>query len=272
MFVVNSALVSVPIVLGRFIFAQLSFPLTNDLYTFCAGFYAVYGAASLAHSTFTFMTSLPVPQIISEICLYAIMGLKLGIITLFLGLIVPLLIGLVFELVFAIPWRVATDQSPHFFIYQDWGLGLIYLKVWYRVVVARAEHLHQNQPVGVLQDGFDLHAVAWKAKIDQIYQDGFRNLHLVRMFTTVIFPILDRVLILLCVPYIFAKGFIPLAGGSLHLSSVAYRYGYPIFAIMITLVKLQRPLLLSLRSLHNAIRDDKYLVGRRLHNYTTAMR
>lgn len=45
-------------------------------------------------------------------------GVKCAIIGLFLGIIIPLLIGLVFELVIAIPWRVAVDQTPHHFIYQ----------------------------------------------------------------------------------------------------------------------------------------------------------
>lgn len=75
---------------------------------------------------------------------------------------------------------------------QDWGLGLIYLKVWYRVIMARAEHIRQhvsiliflsstaflyyvpffqrreNQPEGEI-DGFDLHAIAWKAKFDKVF-------------------------------------------------------------------------------------------------------
>jgi hypothetical protein len=54
-------------------FSQLSFPLTNDLYTFCAGFYAFYGFARVTHAVLTFMTSLPLPQIVSEMYLYSIM-------------------------------------------------------------------------------------------------------------------------------------------------------------------------------------------------------
>jgi E3 ubiquitin-protein ligase MARCH6 len=121
----------------------------------------------------------------------------------------------------------------------------------------------------------------------QIFQDGFRNLNLTRIFTSVIFPILDKLLIILCVPYVLAKGIVPFffgrlplspsltltptLGGSLLLVSTVYRYGFLCLALAITVTKLQRPLLYSLRALHNAIRDDKYLVGRRLHNYTTGM-
>lgn len=61
------------------------------------------------------------------------------------------------------------------------------------------------------------------------------------------------------------------AKGSLLLSSITFRYGYLVFAASIALAKLRRPLIHSFRTLHNAIRDDKYLVGKQLHNYTTAM-
>jgi len=244
---------------------------TADVEGTLAQIYALYGAVRLAQATVTFMTSLPIHQIAAEICLYTILGLKCTIIAIFLGVIIPLLIGLVFELVVAIPWRVPADQSPYFFVYQDWGLGLICLKVWYRVIVARAEHIRQHAALRAHLDGFDVHALAWKFKFDLIFLDGIRNLHMGRVFTSVIFPLLDKLLIMLCVPYVFAKGIIPLLGGSLILSSVAYRYGYLVFAVCITLAKLRRPLIYSFRTLHNAIRDDKYLVGKQLHNYTTAM-
>lgn len=66
------------VVLGRFLFAQLAFPLTNDLYTFCAGFYALYGVARVSKATITFMTSLPLPQIASEITVYTVMVLYIN--------------------------------------------------------------------------------------------------------------------------------------------------------------------------------------------------
>ena len=48
--------------------------------------------------------------------------------------IIPVLIGLLFELLVIVPMRVPVDESPVFLLYQDWALGLIFLKIWTRLV------------------------------------------------------------------------------------------------------------------------------------------
>ena len=48
--------------------------------------------------------------------------------------IIPVLIGLLFELLVIVPMRVPIDESPVFLLYQDWALGLIFLKIWTRLV------------------------------------------------------------------------------------------------------------------------------------------
>ena len=48
--------------------------------------------------------------------------------------VIPVLIGLLFELLVIVPLRVPVDESPVFLLYQDWALGLIFLKIWTRLV------------------------------------------------------------------------------------------------------------------------------------------
>ena len=48
--------------------------------------------------------------------------------------VIPVLIGLVFELLVIVPMRVPVDESPVFLLYQDWPLGLIVLKIWSTLV------------------------------------------------------------------------------------------------------------------------------------------
>ena len=48
--------------------------------------------------------------------------------------VIPVLIGLLFELLVIVPMRVPIDESPVFLLYQDWALGLIFLKIWTRLV------------------------------------------------------------------------------------------------------------------------------------------
>lgn len=47
---------------------------------------------------------------------------------------IPVLIGLLFELLIVVPLRVPIDESPVFLLYQDWALGLVFLKIWTRLV------------------------------------------------------------------------------------------------------------------------------------------
>ncbi|KAK1368688.1 hypothetical protein POM88_034780 [Heracleum sosnowskyi] len=48
--------------------------------------------------------------------------------------VIPILIGLLFELLVIVPMRVPIDESPVFLLYQDWALGLIFLKIWTRLM------------------------------------------------------------------------------------------------------------------------------------------
>jgi hypothetical protein len=49
--------------------------------------------------------------------------------------VIPVLIGLLFELVVVVPLRVPVYESPVFLLYQDWALGLVFLKIWTRLVL-----------------------------------------------------------------------------------------------------------------------------------------
>lgn len=48
--------------------------------------------------------------------------------------VIPGLIGLLFELVVVMPLRIPVDESPIFYFYKDWALGLVFLKIWTRLV------------------------------------------------------------------------------------------------------------------------------------------
>lgn len=42
---------------------------------------------------------------------------------------IPLLFGLLLELVLVVPLRVPLDQTPVLFVWQDWALGVLYTKI-----------------------------------------------------------------------------------------------------------------------------------------------
>ena len=45
------------------------------------------------------------------------------------AVVVPLLVGLLMELLIVVPLRVPMHQTPIVFLWQDWALGVLYTKV-----------------------------------------------------------------------------------------------------------------------------------------------
>lgn len=63
----------------------------------------------------------------------------------------PLLLGVLMELLM-LPVRVSPSKSPILFLYQDWVLGLLCLKLWHRAIMVtpndrhRLGHQHHRDP------------------------------------------------------------------------------------------------------------------------------
>lgn len=79
-------------------------------------------------------------------------------------------------------------------------------------------------------------------------------------------PLLLHLGNVLSVPYVVAHGVLPALGTDACTQRIAYRYG---FAAMLALTWIAKLVLVGLRQLarlHNEIRDEMYLEGRRLHN------
>ncbi|KAL0348344.1 UNVERIFIED_CONTAM: putative E3 ubiquitin ligase SUD1 [Sesamum angustifolium] len=151
--VFNSALIVVPISLGRGLFSSMPLlPIThgikcNDLYAFVIGSYVVWtasaGARYCAEFVRTRRTRLLLHQIwkwfgiiVKSFCSFASYdSVDSCILLIFQIFVIPVLIGLLFELLVIVPMRVPVDESPVFLLYQDWALGLIFLKIWTRLVM-----------------------------------------------------------------------------------------------------------------------------------------
>lgn len=72
---------------------------------------------------------------------------------------VPLLFGLLLELVLVVPLRVPLDQTPVLFVWQDWALGVLYTKIACAVAMMGPE-----TPV--------------RAAIEKAYRDGIVQMDL----------------------------------------------------------------------------------------------
>jgi E3 ubiquitin-protein ligase MARCH6 len=126
-----------------------------------------------------------------------------GLLSIWIGLI-PLIVGVLFELGTLVPFRCPLDESPYLFLIHDWAIGLLYFKLWVRVVT------------------YDLYQSPWRAKFDKVrffviiylfykvQRDGIVGVNVTEIFWTIIAPILTPLLVSLSVPYFIGFGVIPL--------------------------------------------------------------
>ncbi|KAK4762105.1 hypothetical protein SAY87_029989 [Trapa incisa] len=112
--------------------------------------------------------------------------------------VIPVLIGLLFELLVIVPMRVPMDESPVFLLYQDWALGLIFLKIWTRLVMF-------DQMLPFVDE-------SWRWKFERVREDGFSRLQGLWVLQEIVLPIMMKLLTALCVPYVLARGVFPVLG------------------------------------------------------------
>ncbi|XP_026325179.1 E3 ubiquitin-protein ligase MARCH6 [Hyposmocoma kahamanoa] len=164
-----------------------------------------------------------------------------------LGL-VPLMFGLLLELVLVIPLRVPLEQSPVLFVWQDWALGVLYTKIVCALTMMGPD---------------------WRMRraIEKAYRDGIREMDLKFILTEVAAPIVCWLGLALAVPYALAHSVAPLLVASHAQRNLLARRVYPALLLITVLTALAVFQIRQFRKLYEHIKNDKYLVGQRLVNY-----
>eukprot|EP01113_Clastostelium_recurvatum_P003922 TRINITY_DN11733_c0_g1_i6.p1 TRINITY_DN11733_c0_g1~~TRINITY_DN11733_c0_g1_i6.p1 ORF type:complete len:992 (+),score=148.42 TRINITY_DN11733_c0_g1_i6:50-3025(+) len=121
-------------------------------------------------------------------------------------------------------------------------------------------HLHAD-PLG-----------SWPGRLQRIQDDGFRNMNVTRIMGEVIIPVTSVLAFFLSLPYVTGRLVVPAFGGSVVLAETIFRFGYLGMVAIVISYYMQQWVVLWVRRLHNTIRDDKYLIGRQLHNIDEAQR
>ncbi|KAH7307266.1 hypothetical protein KP509_22G052000 [Ceratopteris richardii] len=257
--VFNSTMLVLPVSLGRGIFSLISsLPIAyglkcNDLYAFNIGFYVLWATIAAIGYTADYLKTHNAKVLAMQILKWTVIVTKSSMLLSFWIIVIPVLIGLLFELLLVIPLRVPIDESPVFLLYQDWALGLVFLKIWTRLVM-----LGQVPPI--VDD-------SWRMKFERVKADGFRHLQGLWVMREIVAPILMQLLTALCVPYVVARGLFPVLGYSLFVNSAVYRFAWSGCLLLALLWYGIRYLQRWASELHNSIRDDRYLIGKRLHNF-----
>ncbi|XP_010270486.1 PREDICTED: probable E3 ubiquitin ligase SUD1 isoform X2 [Nelumbo nucifera] len=255
----NSALIIVPVSLGRAIFNAVPLlPIThgikcNDLYAFVIGSYAIWTLVAGARYSIEHVQTRRAGVLLNLIGKWCGIILKSCALLSIWIFIIPVLIGLLFELLVIVPMRVPVDESPVFLLYQDWALGLIFLKIWTRLVM-----LDHMTP---------LVDESWRIKFERVRDDGFFRMRGLWVLREIVAPIMMKLLTALCVPYVFAKGVFPVLGYPLIVNSTVYRFAWLGCLSFSFLYFCAKRFHVWFTNLHNSIRDDRYLIGRRLHNF-----
>ncbi|XP_032075172.1 E3 ubiquitin-protein ligase MARCH6 [Thamnophis elegans] len=219
----------------------------HELYTAACGLYVCWLTIRAVTVLVAWM-----PQgrqvIFQKVKEWSLMIMKTLIVALLLAGVVPLLLGLLFELVIVAPLRVPLDQTPLFYPWQDWALGVLHAKIIAAITLMGPQW--------------------WlKTVIEQVYANGIRNIDLHFIIQKLAAPVISVLLLSLCVPYIVASGVTPLLGVTPEMQNLVQRRIYPFLLMVVVLMGILSFQIRQFKRLYEHIKNDKYLVGQRLVNY-----
>lgn len=255
--IVSLIALTIPVFLGRkmmkmylhshIYYPQLSDSPVHELYTAACGTYFGWLFARTVMFTFSWLPRgrKAIAEMFYNWCLVAAKSL----VAMFLLIgVIPLLSGLLLELVIVMPLRVPLEQTPVLWLLQDWALGILYTKIVCAVTMMGPEW-------------------ALRRAIEQTYRDGFKRMQLKLVVVELAAPVIVCLSIFLAVPYIVAHSIVPMFVHDAFFQIIVARSIYPsvlVLAVVIGLVTFQ---IKQFIKLYEHIKNDKYLVGRRLVNY-----
>mmetsp|Transcript_21415 Transcript_21415/g.31833 ORF Transcript_21415/g.31833 Transcript_21415/m.31833 type:complete len:987 (-) Transcript_21415:81-3041(-) len=277
--IVLCACVLVPVVLGRLLLRSVNATFRHDLYAVVVGLYAYLGSAVAGGRVVRYLREhgflegvMFAVKWISWVCRYIFLGL-------FIMGILPLLAGILFDLTIVIPLRIPLDESPRIFLERDWMLGIILIKVWFQLLLSGVVG---NEDV--------------KGAVHQLLNDP-ENMSVEQTMRRAILPYLHSLLWYLSFPYTVCWGIIPsilrIAKGigasdsllPLHfrglgedeftvevmsLCHMCYRYSFA----FVVLVEVSRAIAGIAADWYVSIKqsmiEERYLIGKRLHNFGEA--
>ncbi|XP_052816419.1 E3 ubiquitin-protein ligase MARCHF6-like isoform X3 [Mya arenaria] len=219
----------------------------HELYTAACGLYVCWLMLRIGTVMYNW-----IPQgtaaILNKLKEWILLALKTLLVAVILMGLVPLLLGLLFELVVVAPLRVSLDQTPVFFPWQDWALGVLHTKIICAVTMMGPQW--------------------WlKRVIEQVYNDGLRNMNLKFILYKLCVPVIAVLGMSLSVPYCIARTIVPLLGFDFEAQNLVLRRIYPFLLACVVFVFICVFQARQFKRLYEHIKNDKYLVGQRLVNY-----
>uniref|UniRef100_A0A8C2A9J7 E3 ubiquitin-protein ligase MARCHF6 n=1 Tax=Cyprinus carpio TaxID=7962 RepID=A0A8C2A9J7_CYPCA len=209
----------------------------HELYTAACGLYVCW----LSIRAITVMLAW-MPQgrrvILLKVEEWTLMIMKTLIVAVLLAGVIPLLLGLLFELVIVAPLRVPLDQTPLFYPWQDWALGVLHAKIIAAITLMGPQW--------------------WlKTVIEQVYANGIRNIDLHFIIRKLGAPVIAVLLLSLCIPYVIAVGIVPLLGVTMEMQNLVQRRIYPFLLMVVVLMGILFFQIRQFKRLYEHIKNDK---------------
>eukprot|EP00163_Fabomonas_tropica_P029771 TRINITY_DN6510_c0_g1_i1.p1 TRINITY_DN6510_c0_g1~~TRINITY_DN6510_c0_g1_i1.p1 ORF type:complete len:1337 (-),score=210.54 TRINITY_DN6510_c0_g1_i1:93-4103(-) len=252
--VYNTVAVLFPLILGRWVFSLIFGSHPMDAYAAIFGVVfiwlgatgAVLGARAFAREgSWRRAVLLGVfwLRVVTKCCFCLVLG----------ALMIPLLIGLCLNVTFLSPFaRIPLTETPVVMTHYDWFIGMVYFQGWIRLVNS-----------GVLTG-----AAAWKDRFQTAWNDGVQGIRVGYVVRELIIPLAIPPATFLAVPYTVTQGLLPALGiipSSVLL--IASRFVWFAAFCILALLEIAGVCENWFKVLNKRIKDDKYLVGRRVLNH-----
>ncbi|TPX78411.1 hypothetical protein CcCBS67573_g00323 [Chytriomyces confervae] len=182
--------------------------------------------------------------------LYASIAAKVAFVFFWVAVAIPLLLGLLFEVYIVDAFTGDKSQTRVLFLLQDWALGAIYTKIIHSIVM--------NSP-----------ETEFRRILVAIRQGGFQQLEIRALSLQVLFPIVLVSTVLLFLPggvNLFSDYLHGDEGGDLDWKELAGRMILPGILALVIGFEFTRMARKLLSEWMEEVRDEHFLVGRRLKN------
>ncbi|VAH23691.1 unnamed protein product [Triticum turgidum subsp. durum] len=168
-----------------------------------------------------------------------------------MSIVIPFLNGLLVDLFLISPFVGPADGVSLTYI---WALGFLFMRIWLKLV----QQIRARPVLAyIIDERWVPTIVRWKADCLSWEISMFWFLQEVFM------PIATRLLAALGVPYVLAKGVFPRFGYSVAVNSAVYRFAWLGSVGSCELCYLFKLLCVKL---HDSIRDERYVIGKRLED------
>jgi len=248
--VVSSWLIHLPLKIGRpLLQLLLSADFNNDFFNFPVGLAVCWFLSYILRYIYNdIMVDANLKKLLFVVSKWLGIIAKVVLVGAVWLIVPPMLVGYLIEAFVMIPFRTTIYETPNYPFLQCWAIGLIVLKVWTRCVMT-----------GMFGD------IRLRLEFEQIMIRGFAQFDALSALKNVLLPVITALLDFILIPFFFSRMFCMLTTSYLLRTKIV-RYSIHTYLLCIVLWKVVCRACTYVASLHNEIRDSRYLIGTKLSN------